>query len=404
MMLGNILAILLAAAGVLIALGLAYHYGLLFAGRPGRRDTRGGNGCSSLRFAIAIPAHNEASVIGASAQRLLELDYPKPQFDVHVVADYCTDTTAEVARAAGAEVHVRGDGPRGRKGFALDWLIRRLLADQRAYDAIVVFDADSRVDPQFLSAASRLLTHGALVVQGQHVISNPTTSLFTTLADADMRLNNRIRNQAKENLGLSARLMGDAMVFRREVLEQYPWIGAQSLTEDRDYGIYLVTQGVRIRFAPEALSYGQAAARWKDATPQRLRWYGGAFDLQRRYLPTLARLAARGKWDALDKFLELALPPFSLLALGSVALFLVQALLALVVDWPAWLLAASGVLVLLAVAYPFMGLVATHAPGRSYRAMLVGPFYVLWRVWIGLWVRLRYRSLAWVRTRRAENG
>ncbi|MCB0256669.1 MAG: glycosyltransferase family 2 protein [Anaerolineae bacterium] len=397
------LQFLLLLIAAIIALGLAYLYFLLIAGRPTGRNTPTEPFSSNRRFALAVPAHNEAEVISATVQRLRAMEYPANLFDVHVVADYCTDATAEAAQAAGAEVHLRNEGPRGRKGYALDWLIHRLLEDPRQYQAIVIFDADSRVDSHFLSEASKLLTGNVQVIQGKHIISNPETGLFTTLADADMRLNNRIRNQAKENLGLSAPLMGDAMIFRREVLAQHPWMGAQSLTEDRDYGIYLVTQGVRVRFAPAAISYGQAAARWKDATPQRLRWYGGAFDLQRRYLPTLWRLAWRGNWDALDKFLELALPPFSMLALGSAALFLLQILLALVIDWPIWLLVTSGLLVLAAIAYPFLGLVATGAPARSYRAMLTGPFYVIWRVGIGIWVRLRYRSLSWVRTRRSES-
>jgi len=385
----------------LIGVGLTYHYLLLIAGRAPRRGTANKRADAVLSFALAVPAHDEEAVIGATVQRLRQMDYPVGQFDVHVAADYCTDGTAHVGRAAGAQVHMRDKGPRGRKGYAVDWLIHRLLDDPRRYDAIAIFDADSRVDPGFLAAVSHLLTDGAQVVQGRHVISNPEIGLFASLADADMRLNNRIRNQAKENLGLSARLMGDAMVFRREVLERYPWLEAGSLTEDRAYGIYLVTQGVRVRFAPDALSFGQAASRWRDATPQRLRWYGGAFDMQRRYLSTLGRLALRGNWDALDKFLELALPPFSLLALGAAGLFALQLLLFLFSNGLPALLAISAGLAVLALLYPFFGLAATGAPLRSYRAMLLGPVYLLWRVWISLWVRLRYRSVTWIRTRRS---
>lgn len=392
-----VIDLVLLAAGAVIAAGLAYHYVLLIAGKERPVEGHDAGAAPGLRCALMSPAHNEQDVIGATVLRLRQIDYPPDLFDIHVVADHCT------ALAAGAVVHVRADEPRGRKGYAVDWLIKRLLADPRRYDAIVVFDADSRVDPRFLAAVQPLLAAGAQVVQGRHVIANPGSSRFSALADADMRLNNRIRNQAKENLGLSARLMGDAMVFRRQVLEQHPWMGAQSLTEDRDYGIYLATQGARIRYTPAAVSSGQAVARWQEATPQRMRWYGGAFDLQRRYLRTLWTLTWRQRsWDAFDKLLELALPPFSMLAMGSAALLLVQlALVALGVQplsqlwWPASL-------VLLAVLFPFLGLAATAAPAKAYGAMLAGPFYVLWRVGIGFWVRLRYRTLSWSRTRHVE--
>jgi cellulose synthase/poly-beta-1,6-N-acetylglucosamine synthase-like glycosyltransferase len=396
-----ILTVALLSITAIIAAGLAYLYLLLIAGKPRTASPAADAGAPPLRFAVAIPAHNEAGVIGATVQSLRQMAYPPALFDVHVAADHCTDDTAAVAAAAGAVVHVRDDGPRGRKGYAVDWLIRRLLADPRRYDAIAIFDADSQVDARFLAEVSPYLAAGAAVVQGRHVIANPGASRFAALADADMRLNNRIRNQAKENLGLSARLMGDAMVFRRAVLAQRPWVGAESLTEDRDYGIYLVTQGVRIRFAPTAISVGQAVARWGDATPQRLRWYGGAFELQRRYLRPLASLVWRRRsLDALDKLLELTLPPFSQLALGAGLLLIAQGAFAWLGGQSALRAALSAGLVGLAVIFPFLGLIATGAPPPAYRALLAGPFYILWRVWISLRVRLRPRSIAWVRTRR----
>jgi len=396
-----IFQIALSLISIVIAAGLAYLYLLLIAGRARPRDKAQADPVPALRYAIAIPAHNEAGVIGATVQRLRQMAYPPGLFDIHVVADHCTDDTAAVAEAAGAIAHGRNDPPAGRKGYAVDWLIRRLLTDPRRYDAIAIFDADSQADPRFLIEAGRVLAAGAQVVQGRHVISNPGAGRFAALADADMRLNNRIRNQAKENLGLSARLMGDAMVFRRAVLEQRPWVGAESLTEDRDYGIYLVTQGVRIRFAPAAVSVGQAVARWGDATPQRLRWYGGAFELQRRYLRPLASLVWRRRsLDALDKLLELALPPFSQLALAAVLLLIAQGALVWLGGQSVLWAALSAGLVGLAVIFPFLGLAATGAPRPAYRALLAGPFYILWRVWISLRVRLRPRSVAWVRTRR----
>jgi cellulose synthase/poly-beta-1,6-N-acetylglucosamine synthase-like glycosyltransferase len=185
------------------------------------------------------------------------------------------------------------------------------------------------------------------------------------------------------------------------VLERYPWIGAGSLTEDRDYGIYLVTQGVRIRFAPEAVSVGQAVTRWKDATPQRLRWYGGAFQLQRRYVRALAsRVVRQRDLDALDKLLELSLPPFSLLVLGSVLVLIAQALLNWLGEQPViWPVISIG-LVGLAGLFPFLGLAATGAPRVDYSALLMGPLYVFWRAGIALHVRLRPGRIAWVRTRR----
>jgi len=349
---------------------------------------------------VAVPAHDEESVIGATVTHLRQMDYPLDQFDVHVVADYCTDATAQIARSAGAIVHERSEGPRGRKGYALAWLLAWLLDSPKRYDAIVVFDADSRVAPDFLRLMSRALAAGARVAQGQHVIANPEASVFSTLADADMRLNNRIRNQAKENLGLSARLMGDGMCFHREILETHPY-DAYSLAEDREYGVHLVTRGVRVRFVPEAISMGQAAVRWREATGQRLRWYGGAFDLQKRYLGLLLMSAWRNRsLSALDRVFELVLPAFSSLSMLAVGLVIWQIVLGPHRDWTSF--AASVCLLVMALLYPVLGLLAERAPRQSFYALVYGPAYAAWRVWLGIVARIRRGRIPWIRTRRAE--
>ncbi len=393
--------LILALVLLVIAAGLAYLYILLVAG--GRRRAAPVKPARWRRLAIALPAHNEETVIAASVRRLLQCDYPRAAFDVHVVADFCSDGTAAAAESAGAIAHSRDEGPRGRKGYALGWLIQRLLADARGYDAILVFDADSRVDPAFLQRINAALDGGAQVIQGRHIISNPSASTFSALADADMRLNNRIRNQAKANLGLSARLMGDAMCFHRRVLETYPWLDASSLAEDREYGIYLVTRGIRATYVSEAMSAGQATTRWKDAGPQRLRWYGGVFELQRRYVrPLLAAVGRNRNLAALDLALELLLPPFSTLAILAAGTTIVAAFLA-AVGWTSWIaFAAAACLALLAVAFPLVGLAAEDAPASSWRALLHGPAYALWRFWIGLKVALRRGNVPWVRTRHTE--
>jgi cellulose synthase/poly-beta-1,6-N-acetylglucosamine synthase-like glycosyltransferase len=397
----TLMALLFLLLQAVVGAGLIYHYILLIAGgRPRRSAADGATPESSLRFAVAVPAHNEEIVIGETVARLCLMDYPPDRFDVHVVADHCTDATTEVARLSGAIVHERFEGPRGRKGYALAWLLTRLLGSAKDYDAVVVFDADSRVAPDFLRLMNAALAGGVQVVQGRHVVANPQASVFSALADADMRLNNRMRNQAKENLGLSARLMGDGMCFHRLALEQHP-SGAHSLTEDREYGIHLVSCGVRVRYLPEAVSAGEAVVRWSDATDQRLRWYGGVFALQKHYLsPLLASAWRDRRLDAFDLALELLLPSFSTQSALAVGLVVLQVLLGRYQS--PFSLGTSILLAISAFLLPFWGLLAERAPWYSFRALIYGPAYAAWRLWLGLLVRLRRGRVPWIRTRRAE--
>lgn len=384
-----------------ILFGLLYHYLLLLAGAPTPRlDADARPEDRPPRFALAIPAHDEAAVIAQTVQQLKNQDYPRERYDVFVVADHCSDDTAAIARDAGATCYERHDEPRGRKGYALAWLLDRIMAHENRYDAVVIFDADSQVDPAFLREMTRGLQSGAQVLQGQHVIANSDDNIFNQLAEIDMRLNNRLRNASRHNMGSAARLMGDAMCFSRQVLEEYPW-STFSLAEDMEYGIHLLRQGINIAYAPEARSYGQAAGGWKEAETQRVRWAGGLFDLRRRLGLTLLGEGLQQRRLALvDRGLELVLPPFSILAILSVALATLHALIPGLRQhrslWTSFLTVAGW------VAFPVVGLIIDRAPLRLFLAMVYGPFYVLWRIWIGVTAVLRGKGIQWVRTRRAE--
>jgi cellulose synthase/poly-beta-1,6-N-acetylglucosamine synthase-like glycosyltransferase len=352
------------------------------------------------RFALLIPAHNEASVIGATVTNMLQLDYQCDRFDVIVVADNCDDDTSRLAREAGAICHERNIGPVGRKAFALSWLLDQLSLEKHQYDAIVVFDADSKPSADFLTIMSSNLQAGATVIQGQHIISNPEASVFTRLADIDMRLNNRLRNQSRSNVGLSCRLMGDAMCFHRTILERFPW-NAFSLVEDREYGIQLVRQGIHLHYAPEAKSFGQAARGWARAKSQRMRWSGGMMDLRRRYGPSLFNAGFRRRnLSALDQGFELILPPYSLMALTGITVLLLQLL------FPSSASSRSIVMTLLIILawilVPVFGLLFDRAPASLYPYIFLGPVYAAWRNWISLLAILRLDQLQWVRTKRSE--
>ncbi|MGF2075527.1 glycosyltransferase, partial [Enterococcus casseliflavus] len=79
----------------------------------------------STRFMIVIPAHDEVNVIKTTVTRLSALDYPADLFSIQIIADHCSDNTADMARQAGAIVHERNEGPRTGKGAALTWFFQK---------------------------------------------------------------------------------------------------------------------------------------------------------------------------------------------------------------------------------------------------------------------------------------
>ena len=98
------------------------------------------------RFMAIIPAHNEAAVVANLIESLKNQKYPKNLYDIYVIADNCTDNTAEVARNAGAIVYERFDEKKKTKGFALQWFLAQKIEEDAPYDAFCIFDADNIAD------------------------------------------------------------------------------------------------------------------------------------------------------------------------------------------------------------------------------------------------------------------
>ncbi|HEC34292.1 MAG TPA: glycosyltransferase [Chloroflexi bacterium] len=387
-----ILAILLA----LVTLCLGYLYFLTLAGVPRRRAPLPDRPLHT--FAIVIPAHNEEAVIGATMDCLLQLDYPQGMYEVYVVSDNSTDRTAEIVRQRGVVCWERFDEARRGKGYALAWLFERILGEGK-YDAVVVFDADSRVEAAFLRVMNAGLVQGQQVIQGRHVIANPADNWFTAAMYVGFVLDN-LRNSGRSNLGFSAKLMGDGMCFARQVLERFPWT-ATCLTEDTEYRAFLLLNNVRVTFAPDAVSYGEIPASLAAARGQRSRWMQGRAEVTRRLAPALLRAGLRNRNLAqLDGAIEQAMPSYStLLTLWGLVALVGGGLDLLIggfaMPW-GWVLVLGAGFVL----YPLLGLLLSRAPAAIYRHLALAPLYVLWRTGVRLWVRLRRGTGAWVRTPR----
>lgn len=357
------------------------------------------------RFIIAIPAHDESTVIAKTVERLKQLNYPGHLFQVHVVADYCSDATASIAEQAGAFVHERTSGPRTGKGAALSWLFQRVLEDSFAPNAVVIFDADTVVDADFLRVMDSRLEEGGLVIQGQHIISNPEAGWFPALTWAMFIIDNRFQNLGRVNLGWSAKNMGDSICLHADVLRQLGW--GEGLTEDYQFRQKLLLSGVKIDYEPEAKGYGEAPRKWSQAQAQRARWLRGTSNASRQYSGMLFRQGVRQREGALiDGAVQSRFPSYSTLTVISMIAIIIHLLVNQIFDG----LFSTPVIVLWVVVafllflYPFLGLLLERAPARAYGIILTGPFFILWRTVLAIKSRLGRRPVVWVRTAHGEQS
>jgi hypothetical protein len=291
-------------------------------------------------------------------------------------------------------------GARG-KGRALRWAMDRLLAASPPPDAIVVVDADTVADPEFLATLSVLFEAGARVVQGESLLAEDGTAP-TALRVAAFMLFNRVRPAGREVLGRSGFLAGNGMLLARDVLAARPW-AAYTSAEDLEYALGLHLAGVRIAFARGATLVSPAAPDAAAAAQQQLRWEGGKAHLARSWVPRLLRAAVAERRPALAvTALELALPPLGFLCGGALAGLVAAAVLAAlgVAAWWAalpWLVAVAAIPVAVLI-----GLRAGGAGPSAYRAMAHAPLFVLAKA-LRLRRVLAFRGETWVRTRRARS-
>lgn len=203
-------------------------------------------------FAAVICAHNEEKVVWQLIDNLKQLHYPKDMYDIYVVADNCTDHTADICREHGAIVKVRTNKEQVGKGYALDWMFSQMLAQEKQYDAFVVFDADNLVHPEFLREMNNHLCKGEKVIQGYMDSKNPTDSWIAGTFSIAFWLINHMWHLAKYNIGLSTALGGTGMCIATEIVRKYGW-GCDCLTEDMEFSMKVLLEGVRTCWAHDAI-------------------------------------------------------------------------------------------------------------------------------------------------------
>ncbi|WP_028545997.1 glycosyltransferase family 2 protein [Paenibacillus taiwanensis] len=233
-------------------------------------------------FAVLVAAHNEEAVIDALMENLKTVDYPKDMYDVFVICDNCTDNTAEIVREHGWTACERHNPHQRGKGYAIEWMLKKLWEMPRQFDAVVMLDADNLVSPDFLREMNNDLCSGARVIQGYIDTKNPHDSWITAAYGVTYWYCNRLWQLSRTNLKMANFLGGTGMCFENQLLKDMGW-GATSLVEDLEFTVRCVKNGVNPVFNYKARVYDEKPLTFKASARQRLRWMQGHFTVARRY-------------------------------------------------------------------------------------------------------------------------
>jgi cellulose synthase/poly-beta-1,6-N-acetylglucosamine synthase-like glycosyltransferase len=283
---------------------------------------------NSVSYKILIPAHNEANIIGKTLTQLIaQLPDSNPE-SIVLVADNCTDNTANIARYTGVTVLERHDAAHRGKGFALDFGIHYLKENNHT-DVIVVLDADCETSKNSLNRLMELATslgRPAQMTNIMRVVEN--ASIKQKIAGFAWLLKNKLRPLAMNKMGLPVALTGTGMAFPLRVLETVK-VGHGNIVEDMQLGIDCASNGFPPVFCPDALVYSDFPEQSSAEISQRTRWEHGHLQTIFQQLPVLIKESYRQKnWRLFALALDIGVPPLSLLvmiALGglmTLAIFL----------------------------------------------------------------------------------
>jgi len=352
-------------------------------------------GPQSTRFAIIVPAHDEELLIGRLLESIRNQDYPGTLFEAIVVADNCTDATAEISRNDGVTVLERDDKRDRGKGYAIKWALETIDLDR--FDAVLVVDADCIISANALKSLDGTLQEWK-VIQCYNGIGNPDESWFTRLLDVSRTINNTIYSPAKQRLGLSCELTGTGMCFAARILREYGW-DAFTVGEDWEYYAKLIQKGEIIGFDCSARVYHVESSSLRQATSQRMRWSSGRFAVAWKYgFGLLSRGVTERSLVKFDAGLSLILPNPSLgmnvtlVCLGGAFLALPGHQAALALGFLSLALAQLGVFV--------VGVFYTQNKLSKFLAIFIAPAFLAWKLGIDALSILGIGRKKWVRTER----
>ncbi len=227
------------------------------------------------KYGIVIAARNEENVIGNLIDSIHKQDYPGDLLTIFVVADNCTDKTAEIVRKKGCICYERFDNERKTKGFALEYLFNRIEEDygRSSFEGYFVFDADNLLKKDYISRMNDAFDSGEKMITSYRNIKNIDENWITMSYAVHWLRTIRTYHRARSFLRLATNIQGTGYLFASEVVSN-GW-HYTSLTEDRGLTADAVSQGYRISYQDAAEFYDEQTPDYKVAYNQKLRWSKG---------------------------------------------------------------------------------------------------------------------------------
>ncbi len=276
-------------------------------------------------FLILYPAYKEDAVIQHSVRQFLEQNYPKDLFQVAVISDHMKDDTNLQLSQLPITLHTL-TFDKSSKARALQYAMQHT---EKSYDYVVILDADNVVLPDFLEQLNASCQKGYQAIQCHRCAKNSDNNI-AVLDGASEEINNTIFRKAHNTVGLSSALIGSGMCFAFEWFKHHVDL-LNSAVEDRELESHLLQEKIYIKFEENIHVFDEKVSNRDNFERQRLRWLNGQLQTLLIMLPNIPHAIATGNINYIDKTIQQALIPRSILLVLIPIFSLIMLLLA-----PVW--------------------------------------------------------------------
>ena len=267
------------------------------------------------RFLILYPAYHEDCVIINSVDKFFYQDYPTDRFRLVVISDHMTDETNKQLQTFPitllTPVFEKSSKAKAMQ-YAINYIEEKIdTHEERSFDNLVVLDADNVVQHDFLRKLNILCNAGYEAIQCHRCAKNSNNDV-AMLDGASEEINNTIFRKAHNRLGLSSALIGSGMCFDYKLFKKNVF-QLSTAGEDREMEALLLKQKVFIKYAAEIHVFDEKVSNQDNFQRQRMRWMTAQVQSLLRQLPHIPNAFIHGNLNFIDKTIQQALIPRSIL-------------------------------------------------------------------------------------------
>ena len=267
---------------------------------------------------IMIPAHNEESVIATTVETVLKLDYPN--FEIIAIDDRSTDNTASVLKDLEQKYPNKVIAfIRPKDAFPGKSAVLNDALEFAKGEAILVFDADATMEPNFLTnLVYELEPKDVGAVQARKIVRNKDVNLLTKCQNNEMTMDTHFQ-VGRDSVKGAVELRGNGELIKREALEDIGGWNNYTITDDLDMSTRLHIKGWDVRFCANTAVYEEGIMYLVPLYKQRRRWIEGSI---RRYLEafwdilTSKKMSMRARLDMIAYISEFIMPAWFIIEIA----------------------------------------------------------------------------------------